>query len=189
MKNEDFISVDMLRELLRLDADTGLLFWKAREPHHFVSTERRSARATCGNWNARHAGKEAFFTVDAFGYKRGVVGNRQLSAARVVFAIHHGHWPKLHIDHINGIKTDNRPRNLRDVSRHVNMRNRAISVNSSTGVHGVSFYAGKYDAYITDGGKKLNLGRFPTIEQAIHARKAAEVKLGYHPNHGRRDCK
>lgn len=120
------------------------------------------------------------------GYRHGYIFDRLFSAARVVFAMHTGNWPSHHIDHINGVKADDRPINLRDVPASQNMRNRAISSNSSTGVHGVSFYLGKYDAYITVDGKKLNLGRYASFDAAVAARRAAEKEHGYHPNHGRK---
>ena len=30
-----------------------------------------------------------------------------------------------------------------------------------------------------------DLGRFDSLDEAVAAKKAAEVRLGYHPNHGR----
>ena len=35
----------------------------------------------------------------------------------------HGEWPKQYLDHINGIRSDNRIENLRDVSQLENMQN------------------------------------------------------------------
>ena len=154
-------------------------------PRHFTHTPKISAETRCKQWNGMYAGGEAFFTVDLHGYRHGYVQNRLLSAARVVFAISTGAWPVHHIDHINGGKTDNWPSNLRDVQRAENMKNRAISANSSTGFHGISLRLGKYDAYITTSGKKKHLGRFETVEQALIVRRQAERQLGYHENHGR----
>jgi hypothetical protein len=34
-------------------------------------------------------------------------------------------------------------------------------------------------------GKYLHLGYFDRFDDAVSARKSAEKKLGYHPNHGR----
>lgn len=44
-------------------------------------------------------------------------------AHRVVWYLHHGYWPE-NIDHINGIRTDNRICNLREVTHEENCQNR-----------------------------------------------------------------
>ena len=183
-KAEARVAPELLHELLKLDVDTGKLFWLAREEKHF-SDVGRSAKHRCANWNSKFAWREAFYTVDLHGYRHGYIFNAIFSAARVVFAMHHGKWPSHHIDHINGNKTDDRPVNLRDVHRQENMRNRALSINSQTGSHGVSLHLGKFDAYITDCKKKKHLGRFSNQADAIAARKIAEAEFGYHQNHGR----
>lgn len=183
-KMESKIQAEILTELLRLDEETGRLFWLPRNESHFIDG-RHSAKHRCANWNSQFSGKEAFYTKSMNGYRQGFIFGSIFSAARVVFALKNGKWPEHHIDHINGIKDDDRPVNLRDVPCHENMRNRAVSSNSSTGVHGVSMHLGKYDAYITESGKKLHVGRFNELADAISARKHAEVKFGYHNNHGR----
>lgn len=184
-KNESRTPAEILSELLQLDAETGKLFWLPRSESHFVDGGH-SAKHRCANWNSQHAFKEAFYTKNLHGYRQGYIFGALFSAARVVFALSNGRWPSHHIDHINGIKDDDRPVNLRDVPRQENMRNRAVSSNSATGTHGVSMHLGKYDAYITDGGKKKHVGRFDELADAIAARKCAEEKFGYHQNHGRK---
>ena len=57
------------------------------------------------------------------GYLRVCVDGRLYYAHRIAWAITHGSWPSGVIDHINGIKTDNRLSNLRDVSQATNMHN------------------------------------------------------------------
>lgn len=105
----------------------------------------------------------------------------------VVFALHRGRWPVETIDHINGDRCDNRPVNLRDVPHIQNMRNQPLSRASTTGVTGVSFDRPrqKYEAHITIRGKTIHLGRFSEMGAAVRARKRAEVKHGFHENHGR----
>jgi len=34
-------------------------------------------------------------------------------------------------------------------------------------------------------GKTIHLGRFDKFEDAVAARKAADIKYGFHPNHGK----
>jgi hypothetical protein len=47
----------------------------------------------------------------------------QYKSHRLAWYLHYGTWPKGEIDHVNGIKTDNRINNLRDVTHTENMNN------------------------------------------------------------------
>jgi len=51
-----------------------------------------------------------------------------LSSHRLAWLYVHGAWPSAHIDHKNGIKNDNRIRNLRECSVAENTRNRAAGM-------------------------------------------------------------
>lgn len=64
-----------------------------------------------------------------------------------------------------------------DTRRRQNL-NQRIRSDNSTGVKGVHFFkrTGKYTAYIKVGEKRENLGYFPTVEEAAHARHQAEIK-------------
>ena len=55
---------------------------------------------------------------------------------RIIWLLMYGYWPK-NIDHINRIKSDNRPINLRDVSKRENGLNRGANKNNMTGLKGV----------------------------------------------------
>ena len=91
------------------------------------------------------------------------------------------------VDHISGDTLDNRRINLRIVSFTDNCRNASCRVDNKSGKSGVGWIdrLGKWQARISEGGNKINLGFFSRIEDAIAAREAAEVSLGYHGNHGR----
>lgn len=139
-------------------------------------------------WNAQFADKPAFARVDhSTGYHRSTIFNLNVYAHRVAWAMHHGEWPSGCIDHINGVRTDNRIENMRDVERIQNHMNMTRSRRNKSGVTGVFWYsrAKVWHAYISDNGKRVHLGSFSDKSDAIAARKAAEVKYGYHPNHGR----
>jgi hypothetical protein len=43
----------------------------------------------------------------------------------------------------------------------------------------------KYRAYITLGSTQIHLGVFSDIESATEARRLADIKYGFHENHGR----
>ena len=109
-------------------------------------------------------------------------------AHRVVWYLHHGEWPSGEIDHINGDTTDNRVSNLRDVTKSVNIKNKAKQSNNKSGFTGVYFEtaSGKYRAQIKSNGVIKNLGRFERIEDAVIARRAAEVLDGeFTERHGK----
>lgn len=178
------VSVADLRRLLRLDADTGRLYWRDRPRSDFARE-----RDWLGFQN-RLAGFEGFRTPQKDGYLTGRVLGKRFFAHRVVYALHHGHWPAGLIDHENGDRGDNRPGNLRSVDAAGNCRNRGSRASSASGVLGVSYYrpAGKWQAQIGDRGPESHLGYFESLADAVAARWDEEVRRGYHENHGNRDA-
>jgi len=105
----------------------------------------------------------------------------------VIWAIFYGEWPSGQVDHINGVRDDNRIVNMRDVSHQDNCRNAARPRTNTSGVSGVVWDKPhkKWRAEIRANGKMKNLGRFAIFDDAVAVRKSAEVEYGYHPNHGR----
>lgn len=169
-----------LRQLLRYEPETGRLYWLPR-PSEMFKTERDT-----NAWNTRYAGREAFLSPHSDGYRQGRIHERKYLAHRVAYAIHHGEWPPEDIDHINGVCDDNRIENLRAVSRTVNNRNRNMQTNNKSGVNGVNWHktAKKWMARIYLGGMQKSLGYFDSLDDAVAARKAAEVGHGYTERHG-----
>ena len=85
---------------------------------------------------------------------------------RVLFFISTGLQPQ-EIDHVNGVKSDNRSSNLRGASRRQNEYNKPVSKESKTGVKGVSLNdSGTYRARVRVNGKRVTLGSFLTIDKA-----------------------
>lgn len=173
---------ELLRQLLRYEPETGKLFWRERTPEMF-----KRAR-DCKGWNLKFSGKEAFTAKTANGYHHGGIGCTSYYAHRIIFSmacenLHYGE-----IDHINGDKSDNRLENLRKVSHAENMKNSKIQKNNVSGFSGVHYEmsSSKWRATINVGGKAKRLGRFANKDDAIAARKEAEDKYGFHPNHGKR---
>lgn len=99
-----------------------------------------------------------------------------------------GHWPLFEIDHENGIRDDNRFKNLRDVNHSKNQQNQIIATNNNSGVTGVHWYKTRscWAAKIKINGKNKHLGYFHNLGDAAAARKAAEQSLNYHSNHGKK---
>lgn len=123
---------------------------------------------------------------DDMGYLLIRINKKLYRSHRLAWFYTHGAWPN-QIDHINGVRTDNRIVNLRDVSSSVNSLNQCISKLNKSGVTGVYFQNNtkKWVAQINGEGKKRNLGCFVDWFDAVCCRKSAEVKYGYHANHGR----
>ena len=185
MHNQDLPTPAMLHKLLTYDPDTGLLYWRTRTPDMFADGKQTATQA-CANWNARFAGTEAFIFSDAKGYKRGKIFGKTYRAHRVIWALANGLWPLDQIDHINGIRDNNRLCNLRDVTGSVNLRNAKKQFNNTSGICGVSWVKRKqkWQANIGIRGHKIHIGIFDNIEDAAAARKSAEVGNGFTARHG-----
>lgn len=142
------LSVERLRELFSYDRDTGVVAKKA--------PAQRKPPAV------RH---NDYVKVSADG--------KTYLAHRIAWALATGEWPAGEIDHINGIRSDNRLANLRDVPRQINCHNRH-AVRAASGILGVSFKANKWEAKIAVNRRQIHLGRFQTKEEARAAYLAAK---------------
>ena len=184
-------SPEILHELLRYEPETGKLFWRERDVKWFKPTPykdgMRTAEWAANNWNKKFAGKEAF-TATMHGYKCGAVLSVHCPAHQVIYSMVHGVTLSGVIDHINGVKSDNRIENLREVAVVENARNAALYSSNKSGVPGVMWEDSHkaWAAKINFNGKQRRIGRFKNKDDAIAARKHAETAHGYHPNHGRR---
>lgn len=183
---KELLSPEMLRKLLRYDPDTGKLFWIKRDPS-FFKAGKQTAMHNCAAWNARYADTEAFTSIRDGGYKHGQIFSKSYKAHRIAWALHYGEWPKECIDHINGVTSDNRIKNLRDVSRSKNQRNASMSLNNTSGVCGVYWCkrSKKWIARIEVQNARKYLGSFQSIQDASAARRAAEMKHGFTERHGK----
>ena len=143
MNKDDILAY--LRERYTYDAETGAIRHKGRD------------RALKG-------------TVNKKGYHRISItkgkNHTYVFMHRAAWALYYGRWPS-EIDHLNGIKTDNRICNLREVSRSENIQNRVWKwkPNARTGLPGVCYdktyknyivrvrnfihFRDKYEAFIT----------------------------------------
>ena len=82
------------------------------------------------------------------------------------------------VDHINHNPLDNRKENLRICTQQQNNKNQKKKSNNTSGVIGVCWdkSRNKWAASIMYNHKNIHLGRFNTKEEAIEARKQAEIE-------------
>lgn len=158
-------------EIFRYDDHTGKLHWK-------TATNRRIK-----------IGCEAGTLLDN-GYLGVGVNKKRYLAHRIIWdmnnpddALQHGE----EIDHIDHDKLNNRLHNLRKVTKITNHRNRPKNKNNTSGTTGVSYHKnhGRWYAQIMVHGRTVYLGHFKDKNAAIEARKIADIKFGFHKNHGK----
>lgn len=176
------LNAEIIRELLDYNPETGRLFWKERDKKWFKTTQ------SANSWNTEFAGTEAFTAKRTEGRMHGRIFEKNYAKHRICWLHYHGAWPENVIDHIDGDPTNNRISNLRDVAQQENALNQKLRNTNKSGQMGVceANSGSRWRAYITVDGKQVNLGQFENKDDAIAARKAAEVKYGFHPNHGRK---
>jgi len=150
-------SKEYLRRVFRYNPETGRLERKVVTHHwHKVVTS----------------------AVDSRGHLQRVVGGISWGEHRLVYIYHHGVLPD-EVDHINGVKVDNRIENLRACSRSQNKANAPKLVTNKSGYKGVSLCKrrGKWKATICYNYKQHWLGYFDDPEEAHKAyiQKAKEL--------------
>lgn len=152
------LSAVRLRELLHYDPLTGV----------FTRLVRTSSNANAG----------ATVGVPTNGYLYAGVDGKRYRCHRLAWLYQMGAWPENDIDHINGVRDDNRWENLRHVTRSENMQNqhRAKS-NNISGFLGVSKDGDKWAAKIKTNEGQRFLGSFNDAEQASAAYLAAKRTL------------
>ena len=161
------ITQERLKERLNYDPDTGVFTWAVRGK----GIKEIGCRAG---------------TFDASGYIVIMIDAKQYKSHRLAWLYIHGEFPPDQIDHINRIKDDNRIKNLRCVTQKGNSRNSPLRKDNNSGVTGVTWNKkrGKWEMQIRDNNGKDIRCCFEDFNDAITARKQAEVKYGYHKNHG-----
>ena len=172
-------SPEVIRQLISYDPHTGKLFWMERGVEWFNDPEtdyRRTAKDICSMWNTRYAGREAIYSIDGNGYRSGTIFSVQVKAHRIAWVLSTGAWPSCQIDHVNGVRSDNRLCNLREADYAQNARNCGIRRDNTSGFKGVSRANGKWRAGIKVNGKRLNLGQFDSPEEASQAYLEASKK-------------
>lgn len=155
-----------MREVLEYSPSTGSLTW-------------RVARGRCA------AGTPAGYDTDR-GYRAVRIFGKVVYIHRVACLYMTGSIPP-EVDHINGDRSDNRWLNLRRADRIENSKNMKMPSTNKSGVMGVFWNNGKrkWTARIKVRQQSIHLGHFHSLSDATEARRVAEIKYGFHENHGR----
>jgi hypothetical protein len=151
------LTAEELREQLDYDPETGV----------FTRRVTRSSRVKIGDvagWP------------DKDGYVRVRVLSRVRAAHRLAWLHVYGVWPPNEIDHINGMRGDNRIANLREATHAENSRNRKKLRNGRCALKGVYIKGARFCAKIKKHGKHTHVGCYDTEEEAHAAYVAAAEK-------------
>lgn len=137
-------SLTRVQECLSVDVETGVITWRVGK-----------GRAAAGSL----AGK-----IHRHGYRTVMLDKMALQAHAIVWLVATGDWPE-RIDHINGVRDDNRFANLRESDAAANARNRTNWQHRKL----LGAYRrpnGTFEAAITADGQVFHLGVFGTEQEA-----------------------
>ena len=159
MKEQQF-TIELIRQLFDYDPETG-----------YITRKVSYGRAMQGQvFNDAHS--------------IGVLGVH-VRANRLAWALHNGAWPPdgYWVDHVNGIKADNRIANLRLATPTQNQQNKAGSGQYPKGVTWRNRKTKPWQAKIRVNGERIHLGSFATMEEAAEAYQQAALE-----HHGEFAC-
>lgn len=154
-------SQDKLRSLFFYTPETGELKWRIRIPNKAGLYESVGHK-------------------DVTGYLATRIKGKMFRVHRLIWMLHNGEDPGLlHVDHINGIKDDNRIQNLRLANQSQNGCNCKMRSHNTSGVRGVSWMPKRkqWQTYINHGGKRFALGCFKDFDEAVKIVTEARTRL------------
>jgi len=155
------LSQKEISHIISYDPNTGICIWKNPIAH-----------VSIGNivgWKSKQ------------GYIHTSIRGKKYLLHRLVWLYYYGVLPSYEIDHINQNKSDNRIKNLREVTRQCNMRNRGNYKNSWSGVKGVAWNKtnNNWRVTIRVNKKGIELGSYKDFNNAVCARLAGEQRLDW----------
>ena len=166
-KDYKMISQKDLKHCLHYNPDTGIFRWKIKPNKRIY------------NWSIAGCRRSDGYVVIQ------LEDTYQL-AHRLAFVYMTGKFPKEYTDHIDHVRHNNKWKNLREVSTQENSKNKLKPRNNKSGVVGVHLdkKRNKWRAQIRVLDNQIDLGSFKNKDDAIAAREAANIKYGFHENHG-----
>ena len=106
---------------------------------------------------------------DAYGYRVIKIAYKAYKEHRLIWLLVHGRLPDKDLDHINGVKDDNKIGNLREATKSENLYNKK-GIGGSSEYKGVSLHkCGKWQASCSIRGKQIYLGLFDNEQDAAKA--------------------
>jgi len=140
------ITQDKLKEYL--DYKEGKLFWK-KQPSSVIPVGSEA-----GHTNAR-------------GYIQVKIFNKRYYAHRLVYFIFNGYFPQ-EVDHIDGIKSNNKIENLRASTKSQNNMNAKKRKDNTSGIKGITWdkRCKKWKTYLQSNKIRYYLGSYKDIEMA-----------------------
>ena len=144
------IIVQELRDAFFYDRDSGVIRWKVKSGSSSPGKAAGSLNNTCGYLYVSYLRKK-------------------YAVHRLAWALEHGEFPSGQVDHINRNRLDNRISNLRVVTSSENMKNCGMSKTNTSGIKGVRFHMGKWEAYQSVNDRTVYLGRHDTQDRAAEA--------------------
>lgn len=154
------LTAERLREALHYDPETGVFTRRASPYRPDLEGKIAGNKRTDGYW--------------------AVVLDRNVHFGhRLAWLYMLGVWPTKQVDHINGVRDDNRFANLREATNSENQQNRKTNVGRSESSRGTRHRKkeGRWAAVIDVDGQRKSLGYFDTQEEARAAYVAAKEKL------------
>lgn len=180
MAAAELLTIDELRQLVRYDPDSGVVFWLPRTVEHYANCAPQWREGVCYKFNRNKAGKPAGGC-----YPNGYVGieirGREYKAHRVAWALVHGEWPTHDIDHRDGNRENNRIKNLRLAPGGINQRNAACRKDSRSGLSGVTWNKRKQKWRVRLKVDKVmhHFGAYSDLEQAKVVALEKRRELGF----------
>lgn len=140
-------------------------------------TRGNSKRGTIAGYRLDKGHSKLYWAIE-------IAGNK-IYAHRLAFAFMTGEWPD-EVDHIDGNGMNNKWSNLRGCSRSSNCKNRRLQSNNKSGILGVSWRGdcNRWVAKINSDNKQFSLYSGKDFLEACCARKRAENRFQFHPEHG-----
>lgn len=176
------IGIEYLNECFDIDFQTGIVKWKKRPFNHFNNIR------VCNSWNSRFAYKNAgtIQKVSHLKYYSVCINNKLFLLHRICYYFYHNTLILPNgsigiVDHINGNGLDNSIINLRLVDSCLNNRNTMMFKNNTSGFKGINWHKNikKWQVNVKIDKKKIYLGSFDNIEDAIKVRREYEGKYNY----------